>query len=125
MPLFHAHNMPPNTEVIAHGAAGHAIYFIASGRVRLVSEVAEQEFTTGDFFGAAAMLENDTHFGSFRTVVHCRLLKLYKEDFRRLEHAAPEIARHLRRAAMERIRQREVAMAANRTGTAAGKPPPA
>lgn len=128
MPLFHAHNMPPNTEVIARGAPGQAIFFIASGRVRLVGDVVQREFGTGDFFGAAAMLENDTHFGSFRTVSHCRLLKLYKEDFRRLEHAAPEITRHLRNAAIARIKERENNMAAARgkadTSDDASKPAP-
>jgi voltage-gated potassium channel len=103
MPLFHAHNMPPRAEVIARGTSGEAMYFIAAGQVRFVSDVMEKTFCTGEFFGVAAMINNDVHYGSFYTIGRCRLLKLYKEDFRRLEHIAPEVARGLRAAAAERI----------------------
>jgi voltage-gated potassium channel len=106
MPLFHAHNVPPRTEIVAAGSPGDAIYFIAGGKVQFVSDVLEFSYGTGDFFGVAATLHNDTHYGAFRTVGRCRLLKLYKEDFRRLQHVAPEVARHLHAAATERQKVR-------------------
>ena len=120
MPLFHAHDMPPRTEIVPRGAPGQAMYFIASGEVQFVSEIMTRTFHTGDFFGHAAMLENDVSFGTFQTVGRCRLLKLYKEDFRRLEFLAPEVARQLRSAALQRIKERETVVAA-RTGKSAGK----
>ncbi len=57
MPLLHAHNMPPNVEVIAQGSEGDAMYFIAAGKVKLKHPEGEQLYGTGDFFGVVAMLE--------------------------------------------------------------------
>lgn len=112
MPLFHAHNVPAHTEVIAAASSGDAIYFIAGGQVEYVSDVLQMRFGTGEFFGVAAMLHNDRHYGSFRTIGRCRLLKLYKEDFRRLQHVAPEVGRHLHAAASDRLKVRKALMAA-------------
>ena len=107
IPLFHAHNVPPQTEVIARGSPGSAMYFIASGRVHFSCDVMERDYATGEFFGLAAMLNEDKHYGAFNTVGRCRLLKLYREDFRRLEHLAPEVARKLRAAGNDRIAERQ------------------
>lgn len=119
IPLFHAHNIPPQTEVIAKGSAGSAMYFIASGRVHFTCDVLERDYGTGEYFGLAAMLGNDKHYGSFQTVGRCRLLKLYREDFRRLEHLAPEVARHLKAVATERIAERRTLVAAAKGSQAA------
>ena len=88
------------------------MFFVASGRVELEAPAYKQHFETGDFFGAVAMLDNDVSHGAFRTLGRCRLLKLYKEDFLRLEHANPDIARHIRRTALERLKAREEVQAA-------------
>lgn len=114
LPLFHAHNLPPRTEVIARGSAGEAMYFIAGGQVHFTCDVMERTYGTGEFFGLAAMLGEDRHYGAFHTIGRCRLLKLYREDFRRLEHLAPEVGRHLRRAAAERVRERNALVSAAR-----------
>lgn len=107
MPLFHAHNLPPKVEVIERGSRGDAMYFIASGRVEMVAETFSQIYETGEVFGVVAMLENDASHGSFRTSSRCRLLKLYREDFRRLEHVNPEITRRIRGLALQRLQSRE------------------
>ena len=52
-------------------------------------------------FGVTAMLEHDTHKGSFVTTTRCRLLKLHREDFHRLETASPEVARCLRKTTQQ------------------------
>ncbi|MGQ0674073.1 MAG: cyclic nucleotide-gated ion channel [Hyphomicrobium sp.] len=112
MPLLHAHNLPPNVEVLAEGSEATAIYFIASGRVKFKRADGEQVFSTGEVFGIIAMLDNDLHAGSFVTAAKCRLLKLHKEDFHRLETANAAIAAHIRRTAAERRRAREERAAA-------------
>lgn len=106
LPLFHAHNVPPRTPVVLRGTAGEAMYFIAGGDVQFISDALDRTYHTGDYFGLAAMMSDERHYGSFYTVGRCRLLKLYREDFRRLEHLAPDVARQLRLAATERIRER-------------------
>lgn len=103
MPLLHAHNLPPNVEIVSEGSEGAAMYFIASGRVCLrKGEEAERTFGAGDFFGAVAMLENDFNRGRFVTLSKCRLLKLHREDFHRLESANRQLAASLRREAAQR-----------------------
>ncbi len=109
MPLLHAHNLPPNVEVIAEGSEGAAMYFIAAGKVKLKHPEGEQLYGTGDVFGIVAMLENDVNSGAFITTAKCRLLKLHKEDFHRLETANAQIAARIRKTATARKAARDQA----------------
>jgi voltage-gated potassium channel len=99
MPLLQAHNLPANMEVIPGGGTARAMFFIASGKVRMRADGTEQEYGTGEFFGATALLENDISPGQFTTTTKCRVLKLFKEDFHRLENLHPQIAAHIRNVA--------------------------
>lgn len=102
MPLLHAHNLPPGVELIRDGSHGDAMYFVAHGQVRQRTAAGEQTLAAGDFFGALALLENDVHHATVVTVSKCRLLKLYKQDFHRLESASPSVAAHIRLASTKR-----------------------
>lgn len=99
MPMLHAHNLPPNVEVVQKGAPGDAMYFVASGKVDHLHAEGRHTYEAGQFFGAKAMLDNDVHPGSFITSSKVRLLKLHKEDFHRLEAKHPHVADHIRKAA--------------------------
>lgn len=99
MPLLHAHNLPPNVEVIGHGNDGQAMYFVASGQVLQQASGGERTFRKGDVFGVLAMLGQPVADGSFVTTSKCRLLKLHSEDFHRLEVASPEVGHQLREKA--------------------------
>lgn len=101
-----AHTYPPHWEVIHAGTPGTAMYFISSGRIRVVGPTTEAELGTGDFFGEVALLEGGNYEVSFRTASHCRLLKINREDFDRLAAANPAIADHIRRVAEARKRAR-------------------
>ena len=96
LPLLHAHNMPPNVEVLADESEGEAIFFIASGHVRHKLGEAERTFTKGDCFGHHAMLGGEHLHGSFVTTSKCRLLKLHRDDFHRLKSLSPGIAERLK-----------------------------
>jgi voltage-gated potassium channel len=102
MPLLEAHNFPPNFEVLGTSSEGQAMYFIASGRVAHRSPLGERSLAKGDYFGVVALLDEGVGQGSFVTASKCRLLKLHREDFARLEIASPEIGQYLRRSARER-----------------------
>ncbi len=121
LPLFHAHNVPARTPVVLRGSPGEAMYFIAGGSVQFTSDALDRVYHTGDYFGLAAMMSEDKHYGSFYTVGRCRLLKLYREDFRRLQHLAPEVAEQLRAVAQERIRERNCLLA-EKHPSAGGRP---
>lgn len=102
MPLLRAHDLPPNVEVVPHGSQGEAMFFVAAGQVRFKTGGQEEKFATGDFFGVGAMLDGDRHAGAFVTMSRCRLLKLFREDFHRLETANPAVATRIRTMAQRR-----------------------
>jgi voltage-gated potassium channel len=108
MPMLHATNLPTKTEVITAGSTADAMYFVAAGAVKLVDGERSAEYSIGDFFGTVAMLDNDVHSGNFVTQSKCRLLKLYREDFARLERVNPSIGAHIRKVADDRRRARAV-----------------
>lgn len=101
MPMLHAHNLPPNVEIVPKGAAGDAMYFVASGKVDHLHAEGRKTYEAGEFFGAKAMLDNDVHPGAFITSSKVRLLKLHREDFHRLEAKHPNVAAHIRKVADE------------------------
>ena len=107
MPLLHAHNLPPNVEVIPDGESCKAMYFVAAGQVRLKSADQEHTYLTGDFFGVVPMLDGMASEGAFITLSRCRLLKLFREDFHRLETTNPDIAQHIRTTAARRRAMRK------------------
>ena len=102
IPVLHAHNYPPNMKILEDGSPGDAIYFIASGRVVRHSPNGTRAYNTGDVFGTFAMILGDKHQAAFLTGSKCRLLKLHREDFLRLEITHPAVTRHIRRLAAQR-----------------------
>jgi CRP-like cAMP-binding protein len=61
---------------------------------------------TDDFFGIVPMLDGMATEGAFVTTSRCRLLKLFRGDFHRLETTNPEIAAHIRTTAARRRARR-------------------
>jgi voltage-gated potassium channel len=72
------------------------MYFIASGKLAENGDDGSRTYVAGDVFGVAAVLDNDLHSGAVVTASKCRLLKLQREDFRRLAAAQPKVASHIR-----------------------------
>ncbi|MGE0698746.1 MAG: cyclic nucleotide-gated ion channel [Hyphomicrobiaceae bacterium] len=106
MPLLHAKSVSPFVEIIADGAPGDAMYFVASGHVRQTSKTIARDYRIGDFFGVSAMIEDEPNVGSYRAVARTRVLKLYRDDFMQLEAATPQLAEHIRRVGKARRAQR-------------------
>lgn len=102
IPMLHAHNYPPNMQIVDDGSPGDAVWFVASGRVLRRSGKGTRAYGTGDVFGTVAMIHGDTHHAAFHTSSKCRLLKLHREDFLRLEMTHPTITSHIRKLAKER-----------------------
>lgn len=113
MPLLHAKSVSPYVEIIPDGGAGDAMYFIASGHVKQTSQAVTRDYRIGDFFGVTAMLDDGLNKGSYRAVTRTRLLKLYRDDFRQLELAAPPLAEHVRRVSEARKAHRRMVEAAD------------
>ncbi len=102
IPVLHAHNFPPNMQILDEGSPGDAVWFIASGRVVRRTGSGTRSYGTGDIFGTVAMTQGDTHHAAFHTGSKCRLLKLHREDFLHLEMTHPTITSHIRKLAKER-----------------------
>lgn len=99
MPLLHAHNFPPNFEVIPEGASADAMYFVASGHVaERTADCDHALFKAGDVIGARPLFDHDVHRNPLITKTRCRLLKLHREDFHRLEVTHPSLSARIRRA---------------------------
>lgn len=113
LPMLHAQQLPPNVEVIAHGSPGNAMYFVASGKIRQSAPNGGMEYETGDFFGSVAMLDDGRNYGRYTTMSHCRLLKLYRADFLRLEASNPHIGAHIRQVADVRRAARQMQAASD------------
>ncbi len=105
MPMFHAHHLPPQVELIAEGQPGNAIYFIASGHVRRMAGTTQTHFRSGEVFGASGVLGGDPAPASYVTMSKCRLLKLYTADYNRLVIAAPELAARIRQTVTRHAHQ--------------------
>jgi voltage-gated potassium channel len=101
MPLLQAHNLPPHVEVVRKGAPSDAMYFIASGTLEKHAGGVRHTYSAGDVFGAGAMFEDGQHNDAIVTASKCRLLKLHREDYHRLEAKQPRIASHIRSLAAD------------------------
>jgi voltage-gated potassium channel len=99
MPLLRAHNLPPGMAMMKKADPGHAMYFVAVGEVEMEAGEHRRSFVSGEVFGGIAPSGGSTSQGTFRTLTRCRLLKLYRDDFRRLERAHPEMTKRIRHAA--------------------------
>lgn len=108
MPLLHAQNFPPKSEIVQKGAPGDAMYFVTSGKVEHLHAEGSTTYEAGEFFGAKVMLENAVHPGTFIASGRTRLLKLHKEDFHQIEVRHPHVAAHIRKAAAGLLRQSDM-----------------
>lgn len=106
MPLLHAKELPSGTTVIGAGSAGDAIYFVASGEIVTRGTVPERIYRGGDVLGLVSMLEGEEHPNDFVARSRVRLLRLAREDFRRLEQSSPQLGEELRQLAARRRDER-------------------
>ena len=82
--------------IIRQGEAGHSMYFIVRGVVRISLENAGEErdlatMIAGDFFGEIALLENCTRTATCRAVTPCAIYELTRKDFEIIIAANPSI----------------------------------
>jgi CPA1 family monovalent cation:H+ antiporter len=74
----------PDEVILRKGARGEAMYFIASGAVRLKLPAGEIELGSGEFFGELALITGRPRSADVISLGFCRLLELSERDFRRL-----------------------------------------
>lgn len=87
----------PDEELIHKGDRGDAMFFIATGAVRV--ELGEETIYLGrgDFFGEMALINDDPRNADVVSEEYCRLLVLYSRDFHPLLERNSEIQEGLQK----------------------------
>ncbi len=106
MEYLKAHNYPQHKSIVEAGSPGDAMYFIAAGEIVLKAENGDVTLYTGDFFGEIAMIDGTPYQYPYITKTRCKVLKLEREDFKRMETANPEIVSHICKMAEKRKQAR-------------------
>ena len=107
--LLRARLLGAGNLVYRRGDPSDAMYFIASGKVRLEGPGASVVFDAGDFFGEMALLHDQPRLATARAITRCRLLILDQQDFHELMRSdgdfrkAIELVAEERSAALERL----------------------
>jgi CPA1 family monovalent cation:H+ antiporter len=93
----------PGERIIAKGARGDAMYFIASGAVEVQVGAAPVRLGSGDFFGEIALLTHRPRNADVFALGYCHLLVLRQRDFDRLLNANPALRTRIDTVARERL----------------------
>ncbi|WP_374384643.1 cation:proton antiporter [Dongia sp.] len=92
----------PDSPIVRRGDKGDAMYFIASGAVRVVVDPSV-ELGSGDFFGELALLTGHPRNADVVSLGFCKLLALKARDFNRLLAADAGLKERIERVAKERL----------------------
>lgn len=82
----------PGDVIVREGAPGDRVYFVRSGRVRVVKEPAVQlaEFGPGDFFGEMSLVESVARSASVIALEPTQVSTLRGMDFYKLYRQRPD-----------------------------------
>jgi voltage-gated potassium channel len=90
--------------IITKGETADAMYFIASGRVRVQTPSGPVYLSEGDFFGEVALIvEGERRTANVTAASTCELLVLSARDFRNLVNGNEDIANAVRDVANQRL----------------------
>ncbi|HEY4162954.1 MAG TPA: cation:proton antiporter [Dongiaceae bacterium] len=98
----------PDEIILRKGARGEAMYFIASGAVRLKLAAGEIELGSGEFFGELALITGRPRSADVVSLSFCRLLELSERDFRRLLSEDAALKANIESIAERRLGSTEV-----------------
>jgi CPA1 family monovalent cation:H+ antiporter len=93
----------PGERIIARGARGDTMYFIASGAVEVHTRAVPVRLGSGDFFGEIALLHNVRRMADVVAIGYCRLLVLQARDFKRVVDSDPRLRSAIDDAARQRL----------------------
>ncbi len=102
----------PGERIIAKGARGNAMYFIASGAVEVRAGAAPIRLGSGDFFGEIALVTNLPRTADVVALGYCHLLTLRQRVFDRLLAGNPELSARIDAVARDRLAAAQAGRAA-------------
>jgi voltage-gated potassium channel len=94
----------PGEDVFRQGHPGERMYFVISGRLRVIRDEHSELGTLrdGDFFGEVALFTNQPRNATVRAEGYCDLYALDRQAFTRLLERYPEVGDQLRQVAQTR-----------------------
>jgi hypothetical protein len=95
----------PGTYLARRGEIGNEIYFIARGRLEVISEqpAGPQEILEdGDYFGDLSLILGERRTATVRALSYCDVFVLPRAEFERVKAQYPEFREVLRRVSAER-----------------------
>jgi CPA1 family monovalent cation:H+ antiporter len=101
--LLRARLALPGERVIARGAYGDAMYFVASGAVEVQIAPSPVRLGSGDFFGEMALVMHQPRNADVVALGYCHLLALRRRDFERLLADNPDLRTRIDTVARERL----------------------
>ena len=93
----------PGERIIARGARGDSMYFIASGAVEVQIAPTPVRLGSGDFFGEIALVMHQPRNADVVALGYCHLLVLRQRDFERLLAGNPDLRVRIDTVARERL----------------------
>ena len=105
----------PGQVIVEEGTPADAFFLVRGGYVKVstaagTSELAVTYLRTGDFAGEAALVLDEPWPFTLQALEHVELVKITREEFRRVLAAHPEVEERLWAAALERLKQRGAAL---------------
>jgi CRP-like cAMP-binding protein/Fe-S-cluster-containing hydrogenase component 2 len=105
----------PGQVIVEEGAPADAFFLVRGGYVKVsaaagTSELAITYLRTGDFAGEAALILDEPWPFTLQALEHVELVKITREDFRRVLAAHPPIEERLWAATLARLKQRGAAL---------------
>lgn len=97
-------DVPPGQEVAVQGDFAYAFFVVEDGTAEVRDDgIPVAELGRGDFFGELGLLVTGRRTASVVSTSPMKLLVLFDQDFRQLEHELPTFAHRLREACRERF----------------------
>jgi len=100
--MLKARTVTPRTQIMHKGDRGEAMYFIASGKVDVITDKETIRLSEGDFFGEMALLSRDPRTATVIAKSSTDLLVLDVDDFLRLLDRLPTFKSQIESVAKER-----------------------
>ena len=105
----------PGQVIVEEGAPADAFFLVRGGYVKVsaaagTSELAITYLRTGDFAGEAALILDEPWPFTLQALEHVELVKITREEFRRVLAAHPPVEEKLWAATLARLKQRGAAL---------------
>ena len=99
------------TTIMAGGDATDSLYIVLSGRLKVMmsdsdgKEVILTILGPGEFFGEMGLIDDEPRSASVVTIEPCELLSIAKRDFKKCIAESHEMAMHVMRGLVRRLRE--------------------